>query len=270
MNKTHIFIKEFTFPNFMIVNKNLLEEVKKFGLNTYEAKIWTALLSRGVSTAGELAEIANVPRSRSYDVLESLEKKGFINMKVGKPIQYLAITPDQVISRVQKKVSEDADYHLNQLETLKTSEILGELNSLHNNGIETLDPLEVTSLLRGRDNIVQQIGSLIKNAEKDVKLALSDEGMTRKLNSLQRYFNKAKKNGVNFEFVLPQKTISSETLQKLKEYGTVKKGENQRFAIIDGKHVVLMLADDNKINAQYDTAILAQSEYLANTVNRLL
>ncbi len=59
----------------MIVQTEFLKKIKDFGLNTYEAKVWTALLSRGVSTAGELSDIANVPRSRSYDILESLEKK---------------------------------------------------------------------------------------------------------------------------------------------------------------------------------------------------
>ncbi|MBS3095823.1 hypothetical protein J4480_00115, partial [Candidatus Woesearchaeota archaeon] len=43
------------------------KQIKNFGINGYEVKIWTALLSRGVSTAGELSDIANVPRSRSYD-----------------------------------------------------------------------------------------------------------------------------------------------------------------------------------------------------------
>lgn len=192
-------------------------------------------------------------------------------MKVGKPIQYLAITPDQVISRVQKKVSEDADYHLNQLETLKSSDILSELNSLHNNGIETLDPMEVTTLIRGRDNIVQQVGALIKNAEKDVKIVLSDEGMTRKINSLHRYFTKAKKNGVNFQFVCPQKTLSNTTLDKLKEFGAVTKTDDlHRFIVVDNKQVVLMLSDDAKINSQYDTAIMAQSEFLANTMSKIL
>ena len=64
------------------IEKKFLNKLKQFGLNSYEAKIWTALLSRGVSTAGELSDISNVPRSRSYDVLESLEKKGFIIMKL--------------------------------------------------------------------------------------------------------------------------------------------------------------------------------------------
>ena len=64
----------------MIVKKEFLNKLKDFGLNTYESKLWTALLSRGISTAGELSDIAGVPRSRSYDVLESLAKKGFILM----------------------------------------------------------------------------------------------------------------------------------------------------------------------------------------------
>ncbi|UCH12946.1 MAG: hypothetical protein JSW18_02215, partial [Candidatus Omnitrophota bacterium] len=44
----------------MIVEKEFLNKLRDFGLNTYEAKLWTALLSRGVSTAGELSDIANV------------------------------------------------------------------------------------------------------------------------------------------------------------------------------------------------------------------
>ena len=57
----------------MIVKEEFLSKLRRyFALNLYEVKIWTALLSRGVATAGELSDIANVPRSRSYDVLESL------------------------------------------------------------------------------------------------------------------------------------------------------------------------------------------------------
>ena len=49
----------------MIVKEEFLSKIRTyFGLNLYEAKIWTALLSRGIATAGELSDIANVPRSR--------------------------------------------------------------------------------------------------------------------------------------------------------------------------------------------------------------
>ncbi len=63
----------------MIVKEEFLSKLRQlFNLNLYEVKIWTALLSRGISTAGELSEIGDVPRSRTYDVLESLEKKGSV------------------------------------------------------------------------------------------------------------------------------------------------------------------------------------------------
>ena len=76
----------------MIVKDEFLGRLRKiFDLNLYEVKVWTALLSRGVSTAGELSNISDVPRSRTYDILESLEKKGFIVMKLGKPIKYNAV-----------------------------------------------------------------------------------------------------------------------------------------------------------------------------------
>src|SRR3989344_5733735 len=89
----------------MIVQKDFLNKLKDFGLNSYESKLWVALLSRGVSTAGELSDISSVPRSRAYDVLESLEKKGFIVMKVGKPIKYLAVPPAEVVERVKKHIA---------------------------------------------------------------------------------------------------------------------------------------------------------------------
>ena len=54
----------------MIVKEEFLSRLRKiFDLNLYEVKIWTALLSRGTSTAGELSNISDVPRSRTYDIL---------------------------------------------------------------------------------------------------------------------------------------------------------------------------------------------------------
>ena len=44
----------------MIVKDEFLGKLRRFfNLNLYEVKIWTALLSRGVSTAGELSDISN-------------------------------------------------------------------------------------------------------------------------------------------------------------------------------------------------------------------
>ena len=45
----------------MIVQEEFLKKLRSaFELNIYEVKIWTALLSRGLATAGELSDISNV------------------------------------------------------------------------------------------------------------------------------------------------------------------------------------------------------------------
>ena len=60
----------------------LVKKIKDyFNLNIYETKVWLALLGKGIASAGEIAEISGVPRSRTYDVLESLEKQGFLSTR---------------------------------------------------------------------------------------------------------------------------------------------------------------------------------------------
>ena len=103
-----------------------------FSLNLYEVKLWTAILSRGMSTAGELSDIADVPRSRTYDVLESLERKGFVIVKPEKPIKYIAIPPREVITRVHKKIEKDLEKFSKRLEKISNSDIMDELNELYN------------------------------------------------------------------------------------------------------------------------------------------
>ena len=54
----------------MILKSELIKKIKGyFDLNIYETKVWLALLQKGISSAGEIAEISGVPRSRTYDVL---------------------------------------------------------------------------------------------------------------------------------------------------------------------------------------------------------
>ncbi|MBU0614511.1 MAG: hypothetical protein KJ601_00295, partial [Nanoarchaeota archaeon] len=153
----------------MIAQTELLEKIKiDFRLNVYEVKIWTSLLSRGIATAGELADISGVPRSRCYDVLESLEKKGFIIMKVGKPIKYIAVNPEEIIGRVKKSITTDVEMQVGLMEKLKETNVFKELELLHKTGIKHVDPSEITNSFVGRDNIYAFLRQMMKNAKKSI------------------------------------------------------------------------------------------------------
>ena len=248
----------------MLVQKEFLSKLKDFGLNSYESKLWTALLSRGVSTAGELSDIANVPRSRSYDVLESLEKKGFIVMKLGKPIKYVAVPPEDVIERVKKKVRENTEKQLGIIDGLTKSKVLTELNSLHSQGIVLVDPLDMTGLLKGRENIYRHLASVIKRSKKSVFLSTTSDGLKRKLD-LVKHLENAKQRGVKVKIAVPPAdpdvTKAFSKVAELKDLDL-----KSRFCILDNKELVFMLMDDTKVHESYDAAVWVGSDSFASAL----
>ncbi|MBI2108350.1 TrmB family transcriptional regulator [Candidatus Woesearchaeota archaeon] len=255
----------------MIVKEEFLGKLRRyFSLNLYEVKIWTALLSRGTSTAGELSDIADVPRSRSYDVLESLEKKGFVVMKLGKPIKYIAVPPKEVVERVKKNVSEDAKEQIKKLSDLKNTEVLGELNSLHDQGVELIEPSDLSGSLRGRHNLYNHLDLTIRNAQESVTLMTTSQGLLRKLEGLKPTFEKIKKKGVKIRIAAP---VSKESINLMKEMGNlveVRHTDNKaRFCIVDGKELVFMVMDDNEVHPTYDVGIWVNTPYFAGALENL-
>ncbi|MFH0977886.1 MAG: helix-turn-helix domain-containing protein [Candidatus Woesearchaeota archaeon] len=255
----------------MIVQKDFLNKLRDFGLNTYESKLWTALLSRGISTAGELSDIANVPRSRSYDVLESLEKKGFIIMKLGKPIKYIAVQPSEVLDRVKKKIREDSDKQTLIIEKLTGSEILQELNALHNQGIEMVDPSELSGMLKGRNNLYCHLESMINNSEKSLVVMTTEDGFVRKVDSLITHLKRAKDRGVKIKIAAPMNLQSLKAAKHLAKIAQVKQTDDltARFLVVDGKQLVLMALNDKDTHPTYDMGIWINSPFLAGAMETM-
>ncbi|MFC2135955.1 TrmB family transcriptional regulator [Bacteroidota bacterium] len=254
----------------MLVQKEFLKKIKDFGLNSYEAKIWTALLSRGVSTAGELSDIANVPRSRSYDVLESLEKKGFIIMKIGKPIKYLAVPPKEVLERVKKKVNEEADDQLKVLEELRNSDVINELNLLHTEGVSMVEPTDITASFKGRDSLYSHLDLMIKESEYSIILMTTESGTLRKLTFLSRNLEKAHKRGVKIQIAAPVTDKTKQILKEASKYAEIRDCKTKgRFCLVDGKEITFMLLDDEKIHPSYDVGVWVNTEMFSQTLIEL-
>jgi sugar-specific transcriptional regulator TrmB len=255
----------------MVVKDDFLAKLRRyFNLNLYEVKIWTALLSRGVSTAGELSDIANVPRSRSYDVLESLEKKGFAITKLGKPIKYVAVPPEEVLERVKKNVSEEAKTMTQRLEDLKGTDVIDELKSLHTQGVELIEPTDLTGALKGRHNLYNHLELVLKGAEQSVTIMTTAQGLMRKVEGLKPVFEKLKKRGVKIRVAAP---FTKENAAAIKDLSTVAEVKNSntkaRFTIVDGKEMVFMILDDEEVHPTYDIGIWLNSPFFAAAVEEL-
>ena len=256
----------------MIVKDEFLSRLRKiFDLNLYEVKIWTALLSRGTSTAGELSNISDVPRSRTYDILESLDKKGFVVIKLGKPIKFIALKPEEVVERVKRNLIKNAQEKTKRLETLKGDEVLQELTTLFTQGIKFVEPSDLSGSLRGRQNLYNHIDMMIRDAEKSIVIVTTKEGLNRKMEALILSLEKCKKRGVRVRIAAQIDSSNIKVARDFKKVAEVRIMEKMkaRFVIIDSEQIMFMLLDDEKFHPNYDTGVWINTEFFAKTLEQL-
>lgn len=256
----------------MIVKDEFLSRLRKiFDLNLYEVKVWTALLSRGTSTAGELSNISDVPRSRTYDILESLDKKGFVVMKLGKPIKFVALNPEEVIERVKRNLMKHAQERTKRLETLKNDDVLDELNGLFTQGIKFVEPTDLSGSLRGRQNLYNHIDMMVRGAEKSITIVTTKEGLNRKMEALMPSLEKCKKRGVKIRIAAPIDSSNVKVAKDLKKVAEVKNLDKMRarFVIVDSNQIMFMLLDDEKFHPNYDTGVWINTEFFAVALEQL-
>lgn len=256
----------------MIVKEEFLSRLRKiFDLNLYEVKVWVALLSRRQSTAGELSSISDVPRSRTYDILESLEKKGFIIMKLGKPIKFVALKPEEVIERVKKNLVVEATEKSKRLEKLRGEDVLAELNNLFTEGVKYVDSTDLSGSIKGRQNLYNHLDMLIRGAESRITFVTTSDGLGRKIEVLLPSLEKAKKRGVDIRMVTRLTESNKKTIKELQKVAEVRNCQDlrARFIIIDGKELMFMVLDDDNTHPSYDIGIWINTEFFARALEDL-
>jgi sugar-specific transcriptional regulator TrmB len=101
---------------------DVVEVLKSFGLSDYEAKALLALLSRGTLTAKEIAEIARIPRTSVYDVMNSLMARGFVE-SFGKPLRFKALSSSEIIALLSKKLNDGLEFLKRELPKIEAEEV---------------------------------------------------------------------------------------------------------------------------------------------------
>lgn len=129
---------------------DLVEKLKEIGFNTYEAKVYIALLKKYPATGYEVSKIANIPQSRTYDTLKALEDKNIVAATNTKPVSYTPIRPKQLISSYQRKMTSAINYLEKHLPEVKDD---------YNEPIITIS---------GKQNIQNKILEVIQNAKREI------------------------------------------------------------------------------------------------------
>ena len=252
----------------MILAQELVSRVKDhFDLNLYETKVWLALLSKGVASVGEVATISRVPRSRTYDVLESLEKKGFAIIRMGKPVKYLGVKPQIILERIKTDIRKNAEERVNDLSKIKETEEFLKLEELYKQGINPVKREDISASLRGKSNISNFLKEIIKNATKEVIICTNAEEIKSKAKLFFQTIEILKEGNINIKIALSgdSKTIKEiETKLQIK----IKKIDiDAKFFIIDRREVLFYISKD-AVGSE-DIAVWLNSDFFVEALTSL-
>lgn len=218
------------------MNVDALELLRRIGLNLYESKVYLALLSAGKSSASELSDLAGIPRPRTYDVLDKLEKRGFISTQPGRPTIFSATPASEAFVLLKKQRQHAFERELAELGAIEAAlcEKVKEVKPVYD------EEKEFVWLLRDKSNIHSKLEGLIKNAKTKILISSTASGLRRKNELYRDHLREAKKRGVDV---------------KMKE-------SNHRVVIADD-HVLLFLtpeaADKKEIGAWIRSPFLAEN-----------
>ena len=144
-------------------NGELVAQLTRLGLTSYEAKAYLTLIRRDSFTAAQVARQSGLPRQRIYDVLGSLVQKGLAVARPGTVVKYAATAPEVAIDLLLTS-------HRDELSRMERDArgMVQDLKPAFEAGQAHTDPLEYIEVLRDRRAINERFAELQRAVKKEI------------------------------------------------------------------------------------------------------
>ena len=144
-------------------NGELVAQLTRLGLTSYEAKAYLTLIRRDSFTAAQVARQSGLPRQRIYDVLGSLVQKGLAVARPGNVVKYAATAPELAIDLLLTS-------HRDELSRMERDArgMVNDLKPAYEAGQAHTDPLEYIEVLRDRRAINERFDELQRGIEREI------------------------------------------------------------------------------------------------------
>jgi len=141
----------------------LVAQLTRLGLTSYEAKAYLTLIRRDSFTAAQVARQSGLPRQRIYDVLGSLVQKGLAVARPGTVVKYAATAPELAIDLLLTS-------HRDELSRMERDArgMVKDLKPAFEAGQAHTDPLEYIEVLRDRRAINERFAELQSAVKKEI------------------------------------------------------------------------------------------------------
>ena len=196
---------------------DIIESLKEIGLNSYEAKVYLALLKKYPATGYEVAKLADIPQSRAYDTLKALEAERIVTSTSDKPQTFTPIKPKELTKRFRRKIESNLDFLEKKLPDVKS------------------DYNEPILPISGSSDIRSKLIEIIKSAKNDLYLEI----WAYDFKYIEQYLFDAYNRGLDI------KIVGYDNFQC--NFGTVFKHKNGRELEHSlGGRMLFLIADNNE------------------------
>ncbi|MDF2425456.1 MAG: TrmB family transcriptional regulator [Nitrosopumilus sp.] len=218
----------------MSISDKTRKSLEKIGLTSYEIRTFSSLLQSGESTASDLSHKSGVPYSKIYEVLGTLEDKGWIGSDDARPTKYFAKSPSTGLETTKQKMEND----FSQDQKI----ILNELDPLYEKSGTSERP--DIWVLSGPVNIASKILEMVDTCRNEVMIALPEAGVDLVKQALPKLRSLHDK-GVQITILASDK-MDKESIEAIKRVAkvTIKKGLFGGGIISDKRYVVILLGPE--------------------------
>ena len=218
----------------MNITDKTRKALDRIGLTSYEIRTFSVLLKSGELTASELSQKSGVPYSKIYEVLGTLEEKGWIGSDDSRPTKYFAKSPatglETTKQRIENNFAQDKNIILNELVPLYEKSGTSEKPDIW--------------VLSGAINIATKIMEMVELCRNEVMIALPEAGQELVRQALPK-MRSLHDRGVDIT-VLTSDKMDKESLKSISRVATVKikKGLFGGGIIADQRYVVILLGPE--------------------------
>jgi len=243
---------------------NAVAILKRIGLNQYETSIYIALLKNGSSSAGELSGTAEVPRSRVYDVLLSLEKKGFASAQLTKPVRYSPVEPGKLAGIMSAEYRREFESRVSELESLQ-DDIVSTLAPLQSKE-QVAEHEESSGVIKSKKNIHRHIENMVLTSKISICKVGTHAGLREVSEHHHEHLKKAKGRGIDIKVM--GSIENADELAQLRKVSKIRhiEGMDSRFIIKDGKEALLLLTPEK---SEQEIGLLIRNEEFARSMQQI-
>lgn len=163
------------------MKENILDVLKNLNFTEYEAKAYLTLLEESPLTGYAVAKNSGVPRSRIYEVLDSLVMRGDILVSLGNTPQYTPVPAKELIKN--RRIKAEENFELAEKSLKKFENSASDRENIWN--------------ITGRNEILDKVKTCILAANKRILLEIWKE----EYEELEPELRQAANRGVNVTII---------------------------------------------------------------------